>query len=63
LNNNGQIGNGTISLNDCSCQSTPVQSSVGAGNTEISAGWFHALTLKPVIPVAGFAKVAPGRCR
>ncbi len=49
LNDAGEIGNGTINLSGCQCQPTPVQTSVGAGSTGIAAGWFHALSLKPVI--------------
>jgi hypothetical protein len=52
LNDAGQIGNGTTNATGCMCQSTPFQSAVGTGNAAISAGWFHAFALKPVILVS-----------
>ncbi len=52
INDAGQIGNGTTSATGCTCQPTPVQTSVGAGNTGIIGGWFHAFSLKPVISVS-----------
>lgn len=52
LNETGQIGNGTNNPSGCQCQTTPVQTSVGAGSAAIAAGWFHAFALKPVIALA-----------
>ena len=49
LNDGGQIGNGTVNASGCTCVATPAQTSIGTGNTGIGAGWFHALSLKPVI--------------
>ncbi len=51
LNDIGEIGDGTTAPTGCQCKTTPVQSSVGAGNTDIDAGWFHAFALKPVFSV------------
>lgn len=52
FNDVGEIGNGTTNPSGCQCQPTPVQTSVGAGNSGIVGGWFHALSLKPVISLA-----------
>jgi alpha-tubulin suppressor-like RCC1 family protein len=54
-NDGGEIGNGTTNGAGCLCQPTPVQTAVGAGNAAISAGWFHAFALKPVIAVGAGA--------
>jgi alpha-tubulin suppressor-like RCC1 family protein len=51
INDVGQIGNGTTNTTGCTCQTTPVQTSVAAGNTGIIGGWFHALSLKPILSV------------
>ncbi len=48
LNDVGEVGDGTTSPSGCQCQTTPVQSSVGAGSSGIVGGWFHAFALKPV---------------
>ena len=50
-NDGGEIGNGTTNPSGCQCQPTPVQSSVGTGNTQAAAGWFHAFALKPVATI------------
>ncbi|HVE59197.1 MAG TPA: FG-GAP-like repeat-containing protein [Pyrinomonadaceae bacterium] len=52
INDVGQIGNGTTNTTGCTCQSTPVQTSVAAGNTGIIGGWFHAFALKPNFSVS-----------
>ncbi|HEY0457924.1 MAG TPA: FG-GAP-like repeat-containing protein, partial [Pyrinomonadaceae bacterium] len=57
INDAGQIGNGTTNATGCQCQTTPLNASVGTGNTGIASGWFDALAFKPVIPVAASTNI------
>lgn len=52
LNDVGEVGNGTTNPSGCQCQPTPVQTSIGTGNTGIVGGWFHALSFQPVISLS-----------
>jgi alpha-tubulin suppressor-like RCC1 family protein len=52
LNDVGQIGDGTTTSTGCFCKPSPAFAGVGTGNSGIVSGWFHASSLKPVIPVS-----------
>lgn len=47
----GQLGTGGSQTTGCQCQPSPLQSSVGAGNAGIGAGFYQGFSLNPVIPV------------